>query len=431
MRGRLSSFSLHSVILSIIFSSMVVGCATTAGIENNKVGLSHLGHARYTEAENEFSAANKANPSNPVFLNNIGVACFMQWRLDDAAKYYNEAIKIDDNNALFYRNLGNVYHVQGKLEDAMQQYKKALSINSVEPNTHFKMIDVAYDLGDTGKYVSDFEELIKNAKPEGSKGINTVFLPEQAILHAYELQGKHDEVIARATKDIDVIKGVDKEEGGYVIPIITPFFFYIKTVPKTQINVGPVVGSLYAFRGRAYLRKGNVDAAVADLKSSVENAPLGFGGINLGIAFLEAGDYREASYQLRKSVETSPSSNLARLYYSSALRLDGQRSEADKQFAQATTNKINIGLKSNHEYLEALAYAYYVSEHFDKSIGMYELVIQSYPYSGRSYRNLGAIYLKKQNKAKATENLSKAKNIMPEDKLTQKLIENLSKMNAL
>lgn len=430
MKTQLSLSKLRSIPLVIILAWIVTACATTAGIENNKTGLAHLRAARYSDAEKEFAEAANANPKNANFINNLGVAYQEQGHLDKAIDQYHKAIKLDDSKALYYRNLGNVYHTQGKLEEAMQQYKKALAINPIEVNVHSKMIDIAFDNGDIDRVVKDFEEMIKGLKPEGSRGIDQIFLPEQAILGAYGLQGKYDEVIDRATKDIDVLKGVKTEEGGYVVPIITPFFFYIQTVPKKQINVSGIMGSLYNYRGRAYLRKGNFSAAISDFKVSVQNAPGGFGTLNLGIASLETRDYREAAYQLRKFLETHPSSGIGRVYYAASLRLSGDLSSGEQELAivrKSVGKKINLNLKSNYEYIEAVAYADHIWERFDDAIQGYNQVLLSCSSCGRSYRNLGEIYVKLQDKSKAKENLTKAAAIMPEDQRTKKMLEDLSK----
>lgn len=342
-----------------LLSLLASACATTAGVQNNHAGLIHFRHGRFSEAESEFKAAAKANPKNAIFINNLGLANFAQGRVDEAIASYQKAIALDDRNALFHRCLGDAYHAQGKLAEALQQYQTALARSAVEP-VHVAIINVAFDMGKADEWVKKFADAMKDTKPEGSEAISKVFLAEQAILHAYELQGRTDELIARAAKDIEAIRGVKKEEGGHGIPIITSFLFFMRAVPKRQINTAPIVGSLYVYRGRGYLKKGMDDEARADFRTSSEVAPAGWGGAYLGIAALKANDTQEAVFQLRKALETRPNWISGRLYYAAALKMNGDSALAEKEretAARLAANRRDLTLPSAYEHSDAEALA--------------------------------------------------------------------------
>ena len=419
---------LRSLLALLVILTLASCASNKSAQEHNTEGLHHLQNGRYLKAETEFAAAAKLDSNSAEFKNNLGVAYLRQGRYGDAANQLQEAIKLDDTKALYFKNLGDALLGQGQLDSALSQYQRALSINPAEVGAHRGIILIAFDTGTTDRYIKEFDDAAQSAKPDDTRSIDVIYLTEQAILQGYILQGKYEEVISRATVDIDAIRGVKTENDRYVIPIVTPFFYWMHTIPKTRMNFDGITASLYNFRGRAYLGKGMLNDAISDLKHSNKNVPNGFGNLYLGIVYLRAGNSHEAVYRLRKFLDAHPDSFIARLYYVAALKVDGDLKAAEEQLTEAHKSAERFEkteLKHEYESFEALAYVNQLWGRRDAAIKMYKRVLRACPSCGWSDRNLGEIYLGLGDKATARYYLSRAAGLLPADQRTKELLRGL------
>lgn len=414
------------LLLCILFTN---GCVTP-GIQNNQAGIRSLQKGHLIDAETEFKKAIEADPSNAKYHNNLGAAFFEQGRIEDALIEYKKAVELGLDESNLHTNLGKVYHIQGKLKDAHLEFKKALDIAPHVSGPHFNFINGSYDLDSVEKAISDLEEIIKDSKPEGLEGINRFFMSYQAIVYAHILQGKYEEAIKKSSENIDILSKVKTEKGGYVIPIVTPFFFFVSTVPKQSFNLDNIYNSFYNLRGLAYFRQGQYQKASEDFKKAIEKKLDSLSNLNLGRIMLEERDPREAIYYFRKTIEKHQYSFIARIYYSIALKLNGEHSKAEDEFQygiKQSNNRINTNLKSSYEYIEALGFANQVWERWDEAIYNYKKVIQSVPNSGWAYRKLGEVYLSRKEKDLAKAALNRALELMPQDTRTINLLKEVEK----
>src|SRR5215471_1072035 len=212
-------------------------------LEHNKAGMAHLQNGKYSEAEDEFSVASKLDPSSALYKNNLGVAYLKQDKNTQARAKFQEALALDDSKALYYRNLAESHFMEGELDKALPGYQRSLAIAPTEAISRARIMQIAFDTGTVDEWTKEFDQSARTATPETREGVDLVFLPEQAVLLGMLLQGKYDETISRATSDIDAVRGVKTERSGYVVPIITPFFIYIRSVPSQSFNTRPIIGS--------------------------------------------------------------------------------------------------------------------------------------------------------------------------------------------
>ena len=64
------------------------------------------------------------NPSNTMFLNNLGNIYSAQGRLTEAKKIFEKALDVDPNHINAYLGLGNIHLMQAQLDSALRLYKK-------------------------------------------------------------------------------------------------------------------------------------------------------------------------------------------------------------------------------------------------------------------------------------------------------------------
>lgn len=400
------------------------GCAINKGFQNNQAGLVNLSKGKFSEAEREFKSAVEISPNNSMYHNNLGAAYLSQGRFDEGYKEFLKAIELDENNYSAHSGLGDVYVYQNKLEKSYEEYKKTLDflVNNGVINLALRLVSVSYDLNSIDKTISLFEDVIKNTKTDSIEGINRYFVSNQAIIHGYLLQGKYSDALQRASDCLEILKQTKKEAGGYVIPIITPFFIFVKSVPNQYINLDNLYHSFYYFKSLAYFQQGLYKEALEEAKKAIDKVSESPANETIGRIMLEEGNTNEALYYLRKMHEKYPYQVTMQLSYAIALKRTGDNFKADEVFQEAiktSKNKFDINLKASYEYLFNIAYFYQVSQKYDDAISYYKKTIEANPNYGVAYKKLGEIYYQRNEKELAFNNLKQALEIMPDSSLVK------------
>jgi Tfp pilus assembly protein PilF len=106
--------------------------------------------------------------------------------------------------------------------------------------------------------------------------------------------------------------------------------------------------------GVQYIKVGDVDSALASLRSAVKLDPEAFSPrLNYGIALLQKKSFSEAKAQLDVALQRNPNSASAHLYMGITLIHEGKYPEAEQEFQQALTlGKQSMALA--HYYLGGL-----------------------------------------------------------------------------
>jgi tetratricopeptide (TPR) repeat protein len=404
---------------------IVAGCATGGGTEN-RAGAAALRQGNWTDAEREFRRAIEADGRNPDYYGNLGVALQEQGRVDDAAAAYRTGLELKHDHAVLLSHLGDVYHRQGRVAEAAELYGRSFREKPGRAGIQSRYVRAAWDSGTLDSAVADLEAVLKKeTNPSSADEIWTVYRCELALVQAAWTRGAYDEAIERASRTLDNLGKVKTEKGGYVIPVVTPFFFYIRTVPKTSINLDGLYASFYNIRGLAYFRRGEWDAAADDFRRSIERSRDWVGNLNLGRVLLENDDPKEAVYFFRRVVDASPNMHLARAYHAIALRLDGQTAEADREwqeFERRSRDVVNADLPSNSDWVEMLALADETWGRRAQAVARYRRVIDLNPASGWAYRRLALL---ESDTDVALELARRAAALMPADPRAAGLVERL------
>jgi tetratricopeptide (TPR) repeat protein len=410
---------------------LAIGCLGLASeslaITRNKAGIADLKKGRFAEAVAEFKEASALEPRSALFRNNVGSAYLEEGLLDEAVGAFKEAISIDPSKASAHKYLADAYLAQGRLAEAANEFRTALQVDPVEAaarGVYSGLVNLAYEKGNMDEIYLELETLVKKADPDSAKGVNGLFLPEQAILHGYHLQGRYDEILDRTTKDIDVLNGVVTQKAGVVIPIPLPFIILFKRVGAKHFNVTPILAGMYNTRAMAYLNKGMVDLAIKDFAQSLEIAPTGPGGLGAGLARLESGKVMEASYNLRQCLDAHPNQVPVHFYYAVALHLCGDIPGGEEAIkgAKERLGSVNTSLKFNFEVVQAQAMVDQTWGRFDEALIEYGRVVAACPTCGLAFRNMGEILLKRDEKVKASNYLQKAASLMPGDERARLLL---------
>lgn len=84
----------------------------------------------YREASLVYKRLADQNPSNPVYLNKLGIALHQQAALAMALKYYERASKADPSYADAQNNIGTIWYQRKRYGKAIKAYQKAIGIRN-------------------------------------------------------------------------------------------------------------------------------------------------------------------------------------------------------------------------------------------------------------------------------------------------------------
>lgn len=101
--------------------------AMSASAHNDR-GTALFREKQYAEAQAEFEAAIKADPSFALAANNLGFAHYKLERFPEAAQWLEKAVALDPKRAVAFLNLGDVYLKLGKRAEAKKAYEKYLEL---------------------------------------------------------------------------------------------------------------------------------------------------------------------------------------------------------------------------------------------------------------------------------------------------------------
>ena len=96
---------------------------------NHILGLIAIERGQYTDAERLISHAIKANPRQPFYYFNHGLALQSCGRLDEALSAYELALQLNPGFAEAHNNRGNALKIMGRYDEALASYESAIKLN--------------------------------------------------------------------------------------------------------------------------------------------------------------------------------------------------------------------------------------------------------------------------------------------------------------
>ena len=108
--------------------------------EHFERGIAFYKSNKTDSALEEFAAANKLAPENPLFLYWIGFLHLQERRYKEALEPLEKAVQLNPNAADAHLNLGNVYDGLERFDDAIREFKKVVTLQPTSA-------DPLYNLG--------------------------------------------------------------------------------------------------------------------------------------------------------------------------------------------------------------------------------------------------------------------------------------------
>jgi len=113
--------------------------AATLGLAN-----SFLQAKQYTQSEQQFKAAAKLNPQDPVPPYTLGQQYLTQGRYSDALTQFQQAGKLSPNDGNVYFAMGSVYNAQGNFSAAATALQTSIQLKPNFPSANYQL-GIAYN----------------------------------------------------------------------------------------------------------------------------------------------------------------------------------------------------------------------------------------------------------------------------------------------
>ncbi|MGA2787094.1 MAG: tetratricopeptide repeat protein [Verrucomicrobiota bacterium] len=184
----------------------------------------------------------------------------------------------------------------------------------------------------------------------------------------------------------------------------------IKTLWQATLARNPRAFLAYNNLGTILTRKGEVDAAIADLKKALEIAPDFFEAHNnLGNALLQKGRVDEAMDHFRMAVEIAPFSAVSHYNLGNTLLQVGQMDEAMIQFQEALAIQADFPEAQNN-----LGVALMRSGRLEEAKEHYQAALATSPNYAEAHYNLGCILDREGRLNEAIAHYQKAVEVKPD-----------------
>lgn len=199
---------------------------------NHLFGLSQLQQGDVTAAIRHIALALKAQPANPQYLSNMGVALTSAGRSDEAVEVLQRAVAINPASAEAYSNLGMANRALGRFREAAEAYRHASELRPAEPTFHYRLANALRHAGDH-------------------------FAAEASYRRAIELRPGYVEAYDRLALIL-----VDQGRTDEALELL-----------DRALAILPSAAELYVQRALALYARGDLGASVADLDRAIALRP--------------------------------------------------------------------------------------------------------------------------------------------------------------
>jgi len=284
----------------------------------------------YEKAEDEFSRALEADPSNIEILHNLGLAALRAGHLDRAQRAFEIAVqqKPDDAESIF--NLGRVYVAKGDTDTALVMLARARRLAPGRADLLLYLAERYEDAGFFSGAADAYEEYLKlkpgDPKPRRERGFSYCRFgrTKTAIPDLVWYTKKYPRDPA-GHFELGVCQALDDTTQG------------LQQLNQT-LTLKPDFTMARQVRGLVLSREGKWAEALPDLNFVVEREPKNsMVLLQLGRSYLELGKTSDAVQFLRRAQTVAPEDRAVLTQLHRALRASGQNDEAAAVLAKLRT----------------------------------------------------------------------------------------------
>lgn len=398
---------------------------------HNNLGNAYWAMGLRNQAIVKYKDAVERNPNLDTAYVNLGYAYKEEGMLDDALKELTRAKELNPNRAEVHHYLADVYYKMGLLEDAVGEYKKCISLYGPHASpqkialANSKMALAYYKAGEYGEAVSRFKEALeidsktalatvtKAATTHGASSVELqkeIASKERYLAKYHSTMGERDEALAHYRDLIAhylrmaAIPGGAQVKGNDIKEARSRFLELFQ-----GDKFGREAQGVYLRVGRAYLKKGNLDKALAEFERVLEVNPTHLEArLELVRVCVERKDLERAAREARKAEVLYPKDERVKILLGNIYLKRGMLDEAVAKYEEAlelsplsTTARANLGV------------AYVGLRRLDDAIREYLGALELNPSLPKVHMNLGRAYYRKGEIEKARLEFDRALDMNP------------------
>lgn len=288
---------------------------------------------RWSETEDAYLKAIKAEPENDGYLNQLGVFLFNCGRYSDSINYYKRAIEISESSAVYWQNLGLSYSSLHDWPNAIVAYEKSASLAPTKDS--FNLLGIAYyNSGEQDKAIDFYlkaialspqEAVLYNNLGLSYQSQNKFAEAEQAYQNSIRLDpqnytyhnllgvlyynhGKHSEAIASYKMAIQYGKGEQVLFDNLALACMAAGrYSEARDVFKNEIKKAEKKDGVYNLIGLMHFNEQQLPDAIANYQKAIainKDEPVYY--TNLALAYRDSGKLAEAESAMKQAVQLNP-----------------------------------------------------------------------------------------------------------------------------
>lgn len=280
------------------------------------------------DAIREYQAILVSHPERVDVRSNLGAAYSGLGRYEDAIEQYKRALAFDTRNQTIRYNLALAYYKSAWFTEAAGELTQFLAVAPANlpqrPNAVLLLAECQVRLGEYKKVIEVLSPLLER-EPESPNSRTIAYLLGSALIGDDQL-AKGQVLIDRVFRDEDSAEA--RLLMGSILLLADDGQAAIKEFERA-LELNPKLPVLHAWYGRALMRMGDSEKAMAAFKSELASNPNDFdANLHLGILLRQDKKFEESLGVLSHAVHLRPREQYARYHLGAVLAALGKPSEA-------------------------------------------------------------------------------------------------------
>jgi len=384
---------------------ILVAVESNSGNDPNvafSVGMAFAEWQNYGDAENAFTRALDADPTNFDVLYNLGLAAQHATHTTRALGVYRAALQQRPNDPDCLFNVGSIYMQSGHADDAIMPLMQAHNAAPDRADILFALAQASQDIGFYGDAASAIDQYLK-LKPR-----DDVARRERGfcLIRSTSLDQGLDDLRWYTQRHPRDPRGLYELAIGETVRLPDEALHYLDQALAIDSKFEP---ARFA-RAVLYYEKGRTDESIAELKLVLAKEPDNPHALDvLGQDYSRLERYPEAAEVLGRAAKLAPKDPKVLTHYAHILQRMGRKEEAEKVLADFRTFAPEEGRRPNQGLFDYLnlppekQYAKYM-ENLQRNIGIR-------PDDPKLRMQLGKTYLEQGKPEQALEAFRVAKKL--------------------
>ncbi|MBZ5561443.1 MAG: tetratricopeptide repeat protein [Acidobacteriia bacterium] len=290
------------------------------------LGMAYVEGKHYAEAENAFTRALDADPTNYDILYNLGLAAQHAGHLERAVSVYRVALQQRPHDADCLFNLASIYTQTGHSDEAILPLMAAHNAAPQRADILLALAQTSQDLGFYADAVTAIDQYLK-LKPQ-----DDIARRERGfcLIRSAQLDKGLEDLRWYVQKHPKVARGLYELAIGETVRESDKALVHL----DQAVKLDPDFNAARYARAVLYYQMGRTQESAADLERVLRTSPNDFRALDaLGQDYMRFGKIQEAGEVLARAYKLAPKDPKILTHYSRTLLRLGRKEEAEKLMA--------------------------------------------------------------------------------------------------